>query len=104
MGVGTTQYGSAGVGTTHELSLRQQLQLEELTRQSEKTLSTYIGEFKMLSSKKIHQRGLEQFKWQRSFYDRIVRNEFELSGIRYYIDINPLKWEIDKSVPENLEL
>jgi len=96
--------GIGGVGTAHELSLRQQSQLEELTQQSKKSLSTYIGEFKMLSSKKIHQQGLKQFKWQRSFYDRIIRNEIELSAIRYYIDINPLKWDIEKSVPENLEL
>ncbi|MBZ0201506.1 MAG: transposase [Ignavibacteria bacterium] len=31
--------------------------------------------------------------WQRSFYDRIIRNEKELENIRNYILYNPLKWE-----------
>jgi len=82
------------VGTTHELSLRKK----------PKTLSYYIGKFKMQSSKQIHLKGLKNFKWQRSFYDRIIRNEKELNQIRKYIKHNPLKWDIDKSTPVNLEL
>ncbi len=54
------------VGTTHELSLQH------------KSLSTVIGYFKMNSSRDIHKSGLTNFKWQRSFYDRIIRNEKEL--------------------------
>jgi len=42
--------------------------------------------------------------WQRSFYDRIIRNEKELYQIRKYILQNPLKWEIEKRNPENLDL
>ena len=82
------------VGTTHELSLQTK----------PKSLSHYIGEFKMQSSKQIHQNGLPEFKWQRSFYDRIIRNEKELYNIRTYIHQNPLKWDIEKSLPENLVL
>ncbi|MEA2097954.1 MAG: transposase [Patescibacteria group bacterium] len=40
--------------------------------------------------------------WQRNYYDRIIRNEKELDKIRKYIFENPLKWELDKSNPENL--
>lgn len=36
-----------------------------------------------------------QFKWHKSFYDRIIRNEKELENVRKYIKNNPLKWEID---------
>ena len=43
------------------------------------------------------------FKWQRSFYDRIIRNEKELYHIRDYILKNPAKWEIEKGI-NNLEL
>lgn len=43
------------------------------------------------------------FKWQRSFYDRIIRNEKELYHIRDYIEQNPLRWEIEKN-NENLDL
>lgn len=37
--------------------------------------------------------------WQRNYYERVIRNENELSEIRKYIQENPLKWELD---PENL--
>jgi putative transposase len=32
------------------------------------------------------------FKWQRSFYDHIIRDEAELNAIRKYIIENPIKW------------
>ena len=34
--------------------------------------------------------------WQRSYYDRIVRNEREYSAIWTYIDSNPEKWAFDR--------
>jgi REP element-mobilizing transposase RayT len=30
--------------------------------------------------------------WQRSFYDRIIRNDESLQAVRSYIDNNPLVW------------
>ena len=42
--------------------------------------------------------------WQRSFYDRIIRNERELYNIRKYIEQNPLKWDFERTVFENLYL
>ncbi len=42
--------------------------------------------------------------WQRSYYERIIRNEKELYQIRKYIIQNPLKWEIENDSLENLEL
>jgi hypothetical protein len=68
-----------------------------------KSLSEIIGVFKTTSSKEIHQKGLINFKWQRSFYDRIIRNEKELYQIRKYIRQNPLKWEIEKGI-DNLDI
>ncbi|MAT58716.1 MAG: transposase, partial [Ignavibacteriae bacterium] len=38
---------------------------------------------------------------QRSFYDRIIRNETELFNIRKYIEQNPLKWDLENEL-ENL--
>jgi REP element-mobilizing transposase RayT len=67
-----------------------------------KSLSELIGAFKTTSSKIIHSTGLEVFCWQKSFYDRIIRNEKELLKIRQYIHNNPLKWEIEKNNPSNL--
>jgi putative transposase len=40
--------------------------------------------------------------WQRSYYDRIIRNEKEMNNIQAYIHYNPLKWDWEKHHPENL--
>lgn len=69
-----------------------------------KSLSQIIGAFKTMSSKELHLKGLNEFKWQRSFYDRIIRNEKELYQIRKYIEQNPLSLEIANQLPENLIL
>ncbi len=37
--------------------------------------------------------------WQRNYYERIIRNDGELSSIREYIINNPLKWEMDRENP-----
>jgi len=39
--------------------------------------------------------------WQRSFIDRIIRDENELTRIRQYITNNPLKWQFDKENPNS---
>ncbi len=64
-----------------------------------KSLSELIGAFKTTSSKKIHLLGQRNFQWQKSFYDRVVRNEDELHLIREYIVNNPLKWTLDSNDP-----
>ena len=69
-------------------------------------LSEIIRGFKTFSSRRINEKLKEpgNFRWQKSFYDRIIRNEKELFNIRRYIQQNPLKWEIEKENMENLEL
>jgi len=37
-----------------------------------------------------------KFKWQRSFYDHIIRNEKSLRKIREYITNNPVAWAEDE--------
>lgn len=37
------------------------------------------------------------FRWQRSFYDHIIRTDEGLEEIRRYIVQNPLKWELDEN-------
>lgn len=82
------------VGTSRDLSLQVKT----------KSLSSLIGVFKTTSSKEIHLTGFKEFKWQRSFYDRIIRNEKELYHIRKYIQENPLMWDIEKNISKNLSL
>lgn len=51
-------------------------------------LSHIIGAFKTTSSKLIHESGYIDFKWKRSFHDRIIRDD-ELNIKRNYIKNNP---------------
>ena len=53
------------------------------------TLSTIIGMMKRSVSKEI---GFSF--WQKSFYDRIIRNEEEYRNIWKYIDENPIKYRV----------
>ena len=67
------------VGSGRDLPLRE----EKI-----KSLSELIGAFKTTSSKQIHFLGNNEFRWQRSFYDRIVESDNELENIREYIKGN----------------
>jgi REP-associated tyrosine transposase len=60
-----------------------------------KSISSLLGAFKTTSSKFIHQNGLLEFKWQKSFHDRIIRNENEFYNIQRYIFENPARWDYD---------
>lgn len=66
------------------------------------SLSNIIRGFKGAVTKRIHLMGMIKFKWQSRFYDHIIRSEKDLARIREYIDMNPLKWEIEKNNPENI--
>jgi antitoxin (DNA-binding transcriptional repressor) of toxin-antitoxin stability system len=39
--------------------------------------------------------------WQRNYYERVIRNENELSRVREYICNNPLQWALDTNNPVN---
>ena len=60
-----------------------------------KSLSQLVGAFKTTSSKHVHLAGYDDFKWQRSFHDIIIRNEQAFHTISKYIDLNPEKWKKD---------
>ncbi len=60
-------------------------------------LSEIIRGFKTFSSRKINDTNTTpDFRWQRSFHDRIIRNEKELTNIAEYIYLNPQNWENDE--------
>lgn len=66
-------------------------------------ISKIINGFKNITTKKIrYVYGKPSFRWQRSFYDHIIRNEQSLFAIRQYIKDNPSKWNDDRNNPENL--
>jgi putative transposase len=66
-----------------------------------KSLSELMGAYKTTSSKQIHLAGLIDFKWQRSFHDRIIRNDGSYGFIMNYIYRNPENWKIDDIIPED---
>jgi REP element-mobilizing transposase RayT len=62
------------------------------------SLSDVIQRFKMLTTKKyisgVKNNNWPKFHhrlWQRNYYERVIRNEFELNRIRKYIQDNPKK-------------
>jgi len=80
--------------------------LDNRSGSNKKSLSTIVLRFKTFTTKKINELldAKNKFHSQKSFYDRIIRNERELYQIRKYIQLNPLNWELEKDLPENLDL
>jgi REP element-mobilizing transposase RayT len=61
-------------------------------------LGTVIGQFKSLATKRINGAlstpGLR--RWQRGFYDHVIRSEVDLLRIQQYVRDNPLRWGTDR--------
>jgi putative transposase len=57
-------------------------------------LHVVVGAFKSAASRAAGRR-----LWQRSFHDRVIRNEAELRVLRQYVIDNPLKWALDRENP-----
>jgi hypothetical protein len=66
-------------------------------------LSEYIRRFKTITTK-LYIDGVKEGYyppfdkaiWQKSFYDRILRDEAEYLRAWKYIDENPTKWSLDE--------
>ena len=61
-------------------------------------LGQIVGYFKYQTTKLINEiRSTPGFRvWQRNYYEHVIRNEEKLNKIRYYIQTNPLKWNLDR--------
>jgi REP element-mobilizing transposase RayT len=56
--------------------------------------------FKTFSARRVNERaGQSGVRWQRGYYEHVVRNEKALDRIRAYIANNPARWADD---PENI--
>jgi putative transposase len=85
----------SNVGNTHACSLPRDKQL----------LPVIVGSLKSAVSKFIHRlEGNFFFKWQKSYYEHIIRNEKELFEIRKYIESNPMNWESDEDNLINIKV
>ena len=62
------------------------------------TLQSVVGRIKSYTAKRWSDmcNTKHQTLWQRSFHDRIIRNEAEYQHIWQYIDENPARWTDDK--------
>lgn len=67
-----------------------------------KSISSIINHHKGAVKKWANENEYQHFRWQKNFYDHIIRNEDELNRIREYIFNNPANWEKDKNNEENL--
>ena len=74
----------APVGNRHACSLQESPQYMKLP--------VIIGSYKSAVSKLIHMAGRKDFRWQKSYHDRIIRDQNELNAIREYIRQNPERW------------
>ncbi len=68
------------------------------------SISSIIRSYKSAVTRWANSNGHHGFKWQPRFYDRVIRNEKELFKIRKYIEQNPMKWDIEKNIPGNLDI
>jgi REP element-mobilizing transposase RayT len=64
-------------------------------------LATIIRSFKSAATKRINtlRDNPGAPVWQRNYYERVIRDDRELHGIRQYIGDNPLRWEEDENHP-----
>jgi len=62
------------------------------------SLGSIIGQFKSVAAKRINKSKNTPGRpvWQRNYYEHILRNENDLYCTRRYIELNPLKWELDE--------
>jgi len=68
---------------------------------STKPLSVTVRTYKSALTNWCRKNGFSNFKWQRNYYEHIIRNEKELSRIREYIQNNPINWELDRENPSS---
>lgn len=59
---------------------------------SKMLLSRVIQQFKSTVTREINKKYNTKFKWQRNYYEHIIRDEPELQRIRKYIRENPAKY------------
>lgn len=81
-------------GRDHSLQLVHSLQSKQ-TNPKIKPLPELIGAYKTTVSKRIHLAGDMTFRWQKSYHEHIIRNNWALNRIKHYIQTNPENWNGD---------
>lgn len=69
----------------------------QILKRQDMIIPKVIREFKRFSTLEIRKNVTPAFRWQRSYYDHVIRNERSLERIREYILLNPENWERDRN-------
>ncbi len=82
--------------TTKEATTSRKNNYFSIISPKKKTLSIIIRTYKAAVTTICREKGLNDFKWQRNYYERIIRDERAFAAIRKYILNNPAKWLHDR--------
>lgn len=61
-----------------------------------KSIGSIIRSYKASVTRWCKENGFINFKWQRNYFEHIIRNDEDYIRIREYIRNNPLQWELDE--------
>ena len=73
--------------------------LRELPGEMGKSLPIMMAQYKSVVSKRLSQSLQGRKIWQKSYYDRVIRNEEGYQQAWRYIDENPLRWYLNRGLP-----
>lgn len=93
-GIIVIEHNNYGVGNNDRCSLQRNRNMQLLPK--------IISQYKSSVTRDIRKQfNNYRFRWQKSFFDHIIRDETSLQNIRTYIRFNPLKWNTDTDNPKN---
>ena len=64
-----------------------------------KSIGSIIRSYKASVTRRCKENDYKNFKWQRNYFEHIIRNEEDHFRIKEYIQNNPLQWELDEENP-----
>ncbi len=68
------------------------------------SIGSIIRQYKSSVTRLCREQKYHDFRWQRNYYEHIIRNEADLNRIRKYIDENPWQWHYDEENPKNIKI
>ena len=92
--------GKNNVGVRNFEPLQQKNKYQQIIP---KSLGSIIRAYKAAVTMWCNKNNANYFKWQRNYYERIIRNNQELNRIRNYIINNPKNWDLDTNNPKNFK-
>ena len=69
-----------------------------------KSIASIVQAFKAAVTRIGHRRKWCDFRWQRNYYEHIIRDGQDLDRVREYILENPMNWVIDEDSPGNIRM